>query len=377
MVGCLYISEFPAWALLQQQPEQRAVAVYHAGRIIARSRFLCQAGMLLGDPIDRARALFPEACFFDRDAPFEQAVWDGALQRINEITPFLESLERGVAFFKPYDFSETCVLAGRLVVRVGLGPDKGIARIAAVRSAPGSVLQIRDAVVSRFLSRTSVAVLSEFGFDKDLPARLTLFGLTTLDKVRVLTKRHLTVQFAAAGSALFDMLHPAPGTARIPAYVPPATITESFRFDSGMRDFVHLSNLLDSMARRAVLRLGRSVCTRIALRLQFAESCLPPAYGQRDLKTPTADPGVVGRAANFLLCGALIPPGEVGLIELTLAGLQSPRHSQASLFFERPPLDAAIKHLDERFPGAIRRAVLLRPGAPFPEDSVRLVPFAD
>jgi hypothetical protein len=377
MVGCLYISEFPAWALQRQQPEQRAVAVYHAGRIIARSRFLCQAGMLLGDPLDRARALFPEACFFDRDAPFEQAIWDGVLQRINEITPFLESLERGVAFFKPYDFSEARVLAGQLVVRVGLGPDKGIARIAAARSAPGSVLQVRDAAVARFLSRSSVAVLSELGFDENLPARLTLFGLTTLDKVRALTKRHLTVQFAAAGSALFDMLHPASGATHVPAYVPPATITESFRFDSGVCDFVHLSHLLDSMVRRAALRLGRSVCTRIALRLQFAESCLPPAFGQRALKTPTADPGVVGRAANFLLCGALTTPGEVVLIEITLAGLESARHPQASLFFERPPLKAAIQHLAERFPGAIRRAVLMRPGAPFPEDSVRLVPFVD
>ena len=377
MVGCLYISEFPAWALQRRQPERRAVAVYHAGRIIARSRFLCQAGMLLGDPLDRARALFPKACFFDRDAPFEQAVWDGVLQRINKTTPFLESLERGVAFFKPYDFSEACALAGQLVVRGGLGPDKGIARIAAARSAPGSVLQIRDAVVARFLSRTSVAVLSELGFDEDLPVRLTLFGLTTLDKVRALTKRHLIVQFAAAGSALFDLLHPASDAARVPAYVPPATITESFRFDSGVCDFVHLSNLLDSMARRAVLRLGRSVCTRIALRLQFAESCLPPVYGQRALKTPAADPGVVVRAANFLLRSALTAQDEVVLIEFTLAGLESARHSQASLFFERPPLDAAIEHLDERFPGAIRRAVLLRPSAPFPEDSVRLVPFAD
>jgi len=173
------------------------------------------------------------------------------------------------------------------------------------------------------------------------------------------------------------MLHPASEAARVPAYVPPATITESFRFDSGVCDFVHLSNLLASMARRAVLRLGRSVCTRIALRLQFAEYCLPPVCRQRALKTPAADPGVVARAANFLLRSALTSPDEVVFIELSLAGLESARYSQASLFFERPPLDAAIEHLDERFPGAIRRAVLLRPGAPFPEDSARFVPFAD
>lgn len=377
MIGCLYIPEFPVWALQMKQPDQRAVAVCHAGRVIARSRFLRQSGMLLGDPLERARAIFPEASFFDRDVPFEQAVWEGVLQRINETTPFLRSVERGVVFFRPYAFSETCVLAGQLVVRIGLGPDKSIARIAATRSAPGSVLQIRRGGVARFLSRTGVAVLSELGFDDEVPSRLELFGLTTLDKVRELTKQHLRVQFGLAGVRLFDLLHPTSGTAHIPVYAPPAAITETFHFDSSARDSIQLSQLLDWMVRRATLRLGRSNCTRLTLRLQPIESDLAPTFRQRVLKSPSSDPGVIGRAASYLLRSALNPSTEVASIELTLTGLESPRHTQASLFFERPPLDTAIERLDERFPGAIRRALLVRPDAPFPEDGVRFVPFSD
>lgn len=299
------------------------------------------------------------------------------MQHINGVTPFLESIERGVAFFRPYDLSEACALAGQLIGRVGLGPNKSIARIAAARSAPGSVLQVRESAVSCFLSRTGIAVLSELGFEEDIAARLELFGLTDLESVRALTHRHLRVQFGPPGTALFDLLHPVSDAAHVPAYAPPATITEIFHFDSGSRDSAQLSRVVDWMVGRAALRLGRSSCTRIALWVQPVERERVPTFSQRALKGPTSDPGIIGRAAARLLQNVLRFPIEVASIELALGGLESRRHAQASLFFERPPLDTAIERLDERFPGALRRALIMRPDAPFPEDGIRFVAFSD
>lgn len=360
-----------------QRPDCQAIAVYHAGRIIARSRLLRQAGMLLGDPLDRARALYPDASFFERDVPFEQASWEGVLRRINEITPRLQSLEPGVAFFKPYDFSEVRLLAGQLAAQVGLASNKGIARIAALRSAPGAVLQIRTDAVQRFLSCTSPSVLAELGFEEELISRLDLFGLTTLDRVAALSRRHLRVQFGEAGLDLFALLHPSPESTCVPVYVPPATITETFAFDSAPSDLPSLASLLDAMVRRAVVRLGRFSCNCIMLRLQPVESADGCRLAQRVFKNPTADPHVITRAAGYLLKGALADPFELSSVSLSLAGLENPSHAQGALFFERQPLRAAIERLDQRFPGAIRRALLVCPGAPFPEDSVRLIPFLE
>src|SRR5210317_318093 len=100
MIGCLYISDFPAWARQSQHPEWRAIAVYSRGAIIARSRLLEQKGLTIGEPLDRARTRFPDARFFEQDQPFEQAVWEGVVQRINEVTPFLSPVEHVWTFFR-------------------------------------------------------------------------------------------------------------------------------------------------------------------------------------------------------------------------------------------------------------------------------------
>jgi hypothetical protein len=334
--------------------------------------------MLLGDPVERARALFPEATFFSRDILLEQAAWEGVLHRINETTPFVEALECGVAFFRPHALAETSALAGQLVARIGLGPDKHVARIAAVRSAPGAVLHIREENLPRFFSQTSVAVLSSLGFDEDVPSRLALFGLTSLDKVSALTRRHLRVQFESAGEALFDLLHPASEASRVATYYPPAEVTETFALDFSTCDFVQLSSLVDWMARRVALRLGRLCCSRLALRLQSENTgCVQGLSQQRALKTPTADPGVISRATQYLLRCALESPVDIVSVDLTLSGIQNPQHAQGTLFFDRPPLRAAIERLDERFPGALKRARLVHPDAPFPEDAVRFDPFME
>jgi hypothetical protein len=355
----------------------RAVAIYHEGRVIARSRLLAQSGMLLDDPIDRARTLFPEANFFVRDIPFEQAAWSGVLQRINEMTPFVESPACGVAFFRPYDLSETTTLARHLVARVGLGPDKNMARIAAARSSPGAVLRIRDGALEHFLSRTDVSVLSSLGFDEEIPLRLELFGLTTLDNVRALTLRHLRAQFGSDGIALFDLLHPHPEAARVAAYSPPAAVTETFVLDCGTSDFLQLSALIDWMARRVTLRLGRLCCTQAALCLRSENDCAPVLAKHRTFKEPTADPGVISRAGQYLLHQVRGTPFEVTTAALTLSGLKNSQHAQGALFFERPPLNAVVERLDKRFPGALKRAIPAHPGAPFPEDAVRFVAITE
>ena len=199
MIGCLYISDFPAWAQQSQHPECRAIAVYRRGEIIARSRLLEQRGLHIGEPLDRARTVFPNARFFKQDQPFEQAVWEGVIERINEVTPFLVPVGHGWALFRPHSFSEACELSGSLLAKVGLGPNRSVARLSALRSASGSVLQIKQDAVNNFLTSTKVEILTGLGFEHALVERLLLFGLTTLASVKQLTRRHLESQFGESG----------------------------------------------------------------------------------------------------------------------------------------------------------------------------------
>jgi hypothetical protein len=347
--------------------------VYKRGEIIARSRSLGQRGLCVGEKLDRARALFPAAHFFEHDHPFEDAVWEGVVHRINETTPFLCPAGHGWAFFKPYSFSEACQLAGSLIAKVGLGKNRAIAQFAALRSASGSVLQVKDGVVDRFLASTGVDILLDLGFDEVVVERLTLFGLSSLSHLQPLTKRHLEAQFGTVGTDLYDLLHPGPRAEHVPLYSPPATISEIFDLDGAPLEWLPTNHLIEQLCLRATRRLGNRLCRRITLELKRTDGVA--ALQQRILKKPTANPSRIVSAASFLLKELLADNHAKTELVLTLGGLQNPSARQASLFFERPPVSSAVKSLEDRFPGAIRRAVVVNPDAPFPEDIIRYEPF--
>jgi hypothetical protein len=96
---------------------------------------------------------------------------------------------------------------------------------------------------------------------------------------------------------------------------------------------------------------------------------------QRILRKPSASVGEVIRAASALLKSLMQEVAGGTELSLTIGGLRNPHHQQASLFFERPPLSGAVSNLEERFPGSARRATVVNPDAPFPEDAVCYSPF--
>lgn len=374
MLGCLYISDFEAWARQTQYPAWRKIAIYRDGEIIARSHLLEQRGLVRGERLERARVLFPDTRFLEQDRPFEQAVWEGVVQYLNEVTPFLSPVEPGWAFFRAHSFSDTCELAVTLRARVGLGANCSIARLAALRAAPGSVLQVKQGAVNRFLASTEVEILAHLGFEESLTEGLRLFGLTSLASLKRLTQRHLKAQFGTDGVTLYELLHPSAESERIPLYSPPATITESFDLDGAPLEWLPINHLIEKLSRRAVKRLGSRLCRRITLQLNKG-AAREHDIRQRILKKPTASLGEITRAASMLLEQLLGDASEADELTLSLSGLSNRRYRQTTLFFERAPLVDAVSNLEERFPGAIRRAIVVNPDAPFPEDAVRYEPF--
>ena len=161
-------------------------------------------------------------------------------------------------------------------------------------------------------------------------------------------------------------------------YVPPPTISESFDLEDAPLEWLPTNHLLDRLSQRASRRLGNRLCRRVTLQLETSRNIGTnngKNVGQRILKKPTANQGEIFRTASFLF-GQLAESTPVAdELTLSLGGLQNPRHRQSSLFFERPPLFDAVSNLDERFPGSIRRAMIVTPDAPFQEDAVRYIPF--
>jgi hypothetical protein len=342
--------------------------------VVARTHYLERRGLSPGESLERARSLFPKAHFIEQDQPFEEAVWEAVVQQINTITPFLCPAAHGLAFFTPHSFTEACELAGSLIGRVGLGPTRSVACLAAIRSAPGSVLQVRQDVIGQFLSSTNIETILRLGFEEGLIERLRLFGLTSLAHVKRLSKKHLELQFGMAGIRLYDLLHPDAKSRHVPLYSPPASISESFDLDGAPIEWLPTKHVVEQLCRRAIGRLGKKRCRRVSLQFKPGNGD-PVAVRQRILKQPTASLEQIITAASFLFEQLAGCTQSVDEVVLTLGGLKNPSAHQAPLFFERPPVSDAVKNLEERFPGAVRRAVITNPDAPFPEDVIRLEPF--
>lgn len=66
---------------------------------------------------------------------------------------------------------------------------------------------------------------------------------------------------------------------------------------------------------------------------------------------------------------------EVDNLCVELGGLGPASVAQAHLFERRPSMHLALRGVNRRFPGAIKRVVIVQ--ALFPEQSVRLEPFVE
>lgn len=374
MVGCLYIADFPAWARQSQRPGLSSVAVYNQGVVIARSRFLSQAGLSKGSSLARAQTLFPDALFFEQDPAFERAIWERVIQDLNATTPFLLPLTNGHVLFCPHSFSEICTLTESLRVRVGLAPDRSIAQLAAMKSAPGSVLKISPSGAARFLTSTGVCVLVELGYDVQLVDRLRLFGLNDLTAVGRLSAQQLDAQFGKPGLRLYSFLHPDKSSARIPLFSSPATISASIDLDPIPIESLRLEPLLHNLVERVSLELGlrRSRWMTLCLVTSMAQN---GRLAQRIFREPLSATDQLYRAAGTLLPLVIREGEDLSCLKVSLGGLCNASVHQGSLFFERPTLHGVLENLDARFPGSARRAVITNPDAPFPEDAVQFLPF--
>ncbi len=390
-IGCLSLSDFEAWARLQQTKKAKQIAVHHRDHITARTRALRVSGLQIGESIERARALFPNAIFHEHDHTFQAEVWDSVIRRLYSITPYIEPASIGTSFFRPYQLHEVRGLAGRLKAGIGIAYSRSIARIASLRTAQGGMLDIKDTNIDSFLQNTKVDILAELGFEKELSERFKLFGLTNLYSLQNLTRRHLAAQFGETGMTLFTLLHPDEKEHPVLPYIPPPVVSTTFDLDHPAREPHTLFPLIDLLIKRNLTKLEGMLCKRIRVEAEIHKSAgRPYEAAQRILKQPSDNlrelrtigerllVSVVSRGDKLNISETDEVVAEKGVIGLTVTmGLLSPPDViQGRLFFERADVLNAIDNVEVRFPGGILRPVIIHQDAAFPEDRTDLIAWA-
>jgi hypothetical protein len=329
----------------------------------------------VGNSAERVRRLCADAVIRVRDIRIERACWEGVLREIHTLTPFIEGHEPPFAYFTGCSFSEARALAVRLSAQIGEGEHRAVARLAAIRSAQGHVLQIRSRRWTAFLRRFDVERLAELGFSEDMLEQLSLFGYATLDGASRLSARQMQAQFGEEGLRLYAMLHPEPGE-RIPLYVPPPYIEVWHEYDEPVdAEPAMLEPVLASVIGRAAGKLGALRCQRLRVGIE-AEKAAEPRWSERVLSSPHGDAGSLLSLAKPLLESLLEPGVSIDRLVVQLGSLRSPSFHQRGLFDERPAVLGAVRNVHRRYPGFIRRAVL-EEHALFEEEAVVLEKYED
>jgi DNA polymerase-4 len=217
----------------------------------------------------------------------------------------------------------------RLPLRVGVGPSKFLAKLAAEEAGDAGVFRVRRAEVEDFLSPLPISRLPRVG--QKTEQRLAALGATTIGDVLALDRQRLEAKLGNHGLAILEM---ASGQDRSPIRVArhPASLSREHTLDdpaaatSGAlgEPLRQLAMQLESALERQGLR-----ARRVALKLRFDDQSTATrstTLGERVLSA--AD---IYSAATELLGRLEAAHGGVRAVGLTLAGLAAAGQEEQQL----------------------------------------------
>jgi DNA polymerase IV len=240
-----------------------------------------------------------------------------------------------------------CVEAG-LRPRLGVGPTKFVARLAALRG-PGRVRVVDPGEVDRFLAPLPVEALP---VPAEVVRRLQLVGITTLREVARLPRSALVAQFGRDGARLADLLagadepvRPRPHVERLRERL---ALTEPLVSRGGLLAAAEhvLERLLHQPGRR-----GR-VARQVGIRVETEQSRLWTSTVT--LREPRGDHDGIWVALAPVLERAVLP-GPVSELSIELRGLRSAQGWQHELFAQpgaeprRRRVEEALRQLRARY----------------------------
>jgi nucleotidyltransferase/DNA polymerase involved in DNA repair len=242
----------------------------------------------------------------------------------------------------------------------------------AARASCGGRLDVEPHHVGIFLERFHVDRLAILGFSEELIEQLRLFGYSDLAAARRLTGHQLRAQFGDAGARLHAFLSPGLQE-RVSFYTPPPQIQERACFERPRREPRTLLPAIEALVERATEQLDDRSAQRVCLTLE-PRGASRPISKTRLLHDATREAGPFLRAARTLLRQLLTPDTEVEAVAIAFDVLRSAAARQGALFKERPGVKTAVEAVRNRFPSALKRAVVDQ-SAFFEEERVYFEPF--
>jgi hypothetical protein len=304
---------------------------------------------------------------------------------LNEITPLLESVRPGLALLHAEPPSavfaflrHTCIHgSAHDGAHGGMADDRTTAELTAYSAKAGTLRVLRPVRGHSFLYTVSVDVLAEVGVGPETIQRLHWFGWHHVGDLRAATRKQLVQQFLE-GELLYRYAQ-AKDVRPIGWYSPPPTVQAHFVWDEAVREPAEIDPVLELLLQQAVAQLQGRSTQEITIKAEgnqglCADHCL--------LREPLTNFKLLHLAAQQVLQSTLYNrAGATGVsierLEVELGGLAQLRLLQGRLFgVERPSVQAALRAVERRFPGAVRRLIVQDAHAYLPERFARLEPFA-
>lgn len=372
--ACLYIPDFEAWVFQRAEGFRGPLVSVASGLVAAANKLARRAGIESGITEARAKALCPDVAIRLRDYGLENAVWDDTLARIHTTTPFLEYSAPPFAWLKPVNATSLRALVRGLGAQAGVAPHRSFAQLAAMRAAPGNTLVLQKRYFKSFLDYFGVERLAALGFEEEMLEQLELLGYDTLGSASNLSRRHLNAQFGQDGERLFGLIHP-DNAPSIPLFTPDPVVEHAYECDPPCSEPGEVWPVIEHLVELACETLGGRRCQRVTLALQDAgESEL--RRRSRILATPLYKRSSLLNTSRLLMNTVLCSGTDIERISLTLGSLSHPVPRQQVLFHERPSIYTAVRAVNKRFPGMLKRA-MLRAGTLFLDESIVFEPFPE
>jgi hypothetical protein len=373
LLCCLWVADLPSWALRRLEPSlnDTPLVVLEGRRVRGACERARKAGIRLGDSLERARGLCPEAAIAQLEPSALSAAWDAALETIYKTTPWLETPRLGLAFAAGLGTLEAEALATELDCRIGLSSGRGAAWLAALASSRAKARLEPDEL--GFLARVPVYLLRGIGVGEETLARLELFGLKTLgDIIKRTTPKSLEAQFGKEAKQLIALLRGG-DAGLVPIYIPPASLREVWVFDPPALEPHEIEPILVPLLARACERLTVLQVGTVTVSL---ETLLGVSTARQVLKHHTNNHKTLLLALERLT-KSVMSGLEVTRLEVLLSDLVRPVPVQDHLFgqLERPDVRQAIQVVHQHFPEKIGRLEVHRPKAVLPEERFRFEPL--
>ncbi|PYP36216.1 MAG: hypothetical protein DMD48_13155 [Gemmatimonadetes bacterium] len=240
------------------------------------------AGVKPGMTVSQAIGLCSTLRLIEPDPVHYDERFANLLSALTEVSPVVEAAELGLAYVGVdglegiYGSREKIIEALKKTLecwnvgRIGLGPGKFVAWVAASRTKPGEAIVVPLGEEQKFLASQPVSVLP---LDPDTHRRLRQLGIRSLGALAALPEAAVTAQFGALGKRLWRL---AAGRIAEPVAgsIAPEPIVAALTFFTPVGERELLVHSLDQLIARA-LKHPRRIGWRVhAVRLRADLECV-------------------------------------------------------------------------------------------------------